>query len=108
MRTEARFEVGQLVQHRLYAYRGVVVGFDPECRADDTWYWSNATQPDRDQPWYHVLVHGAEGAAYVAEENLDAYEGGEQVLHDLVRRFFASFAGGRYQPRKDVTFPAPW
>jgi len=108
VRTEARYEVGHLVRHSLYGYRGVVVGRDPECRADDEWYWSNATQPARSQPWYHVLVHGAEGAAYVAEENLDSYDGGEQVLHDLVRRFFASFAAGRYHPRKGVRFPSPW
>lgn len=50
------FEPGQLVRHRRYGYRGVVVDRDEFCEADDEWYSKNQTQPDRDQPWYHVLV----------------------------------------------------
>jgi len=108
MRTESRFSVGQLVAHRRYGYRGVIAGWDPECRADETWYWTNRTQPDRDQPWYHVLVHGGHHTTYVAEENLEPYEGGEQVVHPLVKRLFESFGKGRYEPREDTDFPAPW
>ena len=55
----ARFQPGHLVRHRRYGYRGVVVALDLECGAGDDWYRSNRTQPDRDQPWYHVLVHGS-------------------------------------------------
>ncbi len=51
------FEPGQLVLHRRYGYRGVVVERDEFCQADDAWYSKNQTQPDRDQPWYHVLVN---------------------------------------------------
>ena len=34
------FQPGQLVQHKRYHYRGVVVAFDPNCQADDNppWY----------------------------------------------------------------------
>ena len=102
-----KFAIGQLVTHRRYHYRGAVAGFDRECHAADNWYWGNRTQPDRDQPWYHVLVHGADHTTYVAEENLEPYEGGEQVLHPLTNEVFATFSRGRYQPRDGVRFPQP-
>ena len=98
----ARFEPGQLIQHRRYAYRGVVVRADSTCEVDDDWYLSNQTQPDRAQPWYHVLVHGSSETTYVAEENLEEDHGGEQVIHPLAREFFEYFHRGRYQPRQDL------
>ena len=48
------FSVGQLVRHRRYGYRGVIVEVDTKCLAPDDWYGSNLTQPDRFQAWYHV------------------------------------------------------
>lgn len=94
--TTFQFELGTLVEHRMYGYRGAIFGRDPRCMADDEWYESNQTQPDRGQPWYHVLVHGSEHTTYVAEENLDLDGGAEQVVHPLTHRFFSGFASGRY------------
>ena len=108
MRAEGRFFPGQLVRHKRYGYRGVVGGRDSSCHADDGWYWGNRTQPDRDQPWYHILVHGGAHTTYVAEENLDPYDGAEQVMHPLTKELFASFGSGRYQPREGIAFPAQW
>ena len=34
----ARFAVGQLVQHRLFEYRGVVVDVDATFQGSDEWY----------------------------------------------------------------------
>lgn len=99
------FTIGALVCHRHYHYRGVVVGCDPRCLADDDWYLRNRTQPERDQPWYHVLVHGGEHSTYAAESNLTRDEGGEQVVHPLVRVFFEHFASGHYLPRTGIEFP---
>ena len=97
--TRFDFEIGELVQHLRYRYRGVVAGRDASCRADDSWYLRNQTQPDRDQPWYHVLVHGGEHTTYVAQENLESDIGAEQVVHPMTRSFFEYFQGGRYIPR---------
>ena len=94
-----KYSVGQLVSHMRYGYRGVVAGWDPECQANDDWYFGNRSQPARGQPWYHVLVHGGEHSTYVAEENLEPYAGGEQVMHPMTKEIFSSFSGGRYQPR---------
>ena len=102
-----RFPVGQLVAHKQDGYRGVVAGWDPVCRADEGWYAARPAPAARNQAWYHVLVHGGR-TAYVAEEDLEAYAGGEQVFHPLVRELFESFGGGRYHPRRGVRYSAPW
>ena len=51
------FTPGTLVQHKKYSYRGVIVAFDRNCLAPDSWYLKNKTQPKKNQPWYHVFVH---------------------------------------------------
>lgn len=105
MKKDFQYQVGELVQHRRYGYRGVVAGRDGECCASEEWYRSNSTLPDRGQAWYHVLVHGGRHTTYVAQENLDVDKGLEQVVHPLTRTLFESFCSGRYQTREDVTFP---
>ena len=101
-----KFRIGQLIDHQRYGYRGVVVSRDEQCRASKGWYESNLTRPARDQPWYHVLVHGGDASTYVAEENLLEDAGGEQVIHPLAATFFMYFHQGAYIPRDDVSFPA--
>lgn len=103
----ATFLPGQLVRHRRYDYRGVVVAVDDACRADHAWYWSNQSQPDRNQPWYHVLVHGSTQVTYAAQNNLEVDESKEAVDHPLVREYFAGFEGGRYR-RNGQPWPNPW
>ena len=91
-----RFRVGDVIHHRRYGYRGVIVERDQVCLADEAWYQSNQTQPGRDQPWYHVLVDDAEHTTYVAEENLEPDPSGAPVRHPMIKQVFASFFKGRY------------
>ena len=91
-----QLKVGQLVQHRRYGYRGVIVDYDLRCRAPDEWYESNQTQPDRNQPWYHVLVHGSDAVTYAAESNLTDDNSGQPIDHPLIDAFFSSFSGEHY------------
>ena len=98
-----RFRPGELVRHRRYGYRGVVVDLDLECTAPDDWYSSNQTQPGRDQPWYHVLVDRSVQTTYAAEENLVHDPGGAEIVHPLVEHFFDRFEDGRY-----VRNERPW
>ena len=98
------FEPGDLVQHRRYGYRGVVVQRDESCQADDAWYQKNNTQPDRDQPWYHVLVSDSSTCTYAASENLQADFSGQPISHPLLDYFFAAFEDGRYV-RNDQPWP---
>lgn len=98
------FEPGQLVRHRRYGYRGVVVSCDSSCQADAQWYLKNQTQPDRQQPWYHVLVDGANACTYAASQNLVADTSTDPIDHPLVAKFFESFENGHYV-RNDEPWP---
>ena len=98
------FEPGQLVVHRRYGYRGVVVAFDNTCEAEDDWYLANQTQPSRDQPWYHVLVHESEQITYAAQTSLQTDDSDQQISHPLVEHFFSAFNDGHYL-RNDEAWP---
>jgi heat shock protein HspQ len=95
--SNAAFAVGEIVHHRLFDYRGVIVDVDPEFALSDEWYEKVAkSQPPKDQPWYHVLVHGAMHATYVAERNLETDATGAPVLHPLLDQYFTGLEDGRY------------
>ena len=102
--TAPRFEVGQLVKHRRYGYRGVIVARDLTCGAEADWYLANQTQPSRDQPWYHVLVHDSEQVTYAAQTSLQGDDSGQQVVHPMIDRFFSAFSDGQYI-RNDEAWP---
>lgn len=101
--TEPKFSPGQIVRHRRYGYRGVIAAVDLRCRADHQWYVSNRTQPDQNQPWYHVLVDGAATTTYAAEENLAADPSVDPIDHPLLSAFFERLADGGY-----VRNDRPW
>ncbi len=74
------FGVGHIVHHVRYGYRGVVVGYDTTCQADNDWYvfqiQGKGYKPTRQQPWYHVLVDDSTGrpkAAFQAAGHRDAW-----------------------------------
>ena len=52
-----RFAIGELIHHRRFDYRGVIVDVDPEFQGTEEWYEQMAvSRPPKDAPWYHVLV----------------------------------------------------
>ncbi|NQU72161.1 MAG: heat shock protein HspQ [Rhodospirillales bacterium] len=93
----AKFFVGQIVRHRMFQYRGVIFDIDPEFANSDEWYDAMAqSRPPKDQPWYHVLVHGETHTTYVAERNLEDDPSGASINHPAVNIKFASYGDGRY------------
>ena len=93
----ARFRIGQLIHHRLFDYRGVVFDVDSAFSLTQEWYEQMArSRPPKDEPWYHVLVHGATHTTYVAEQNLEADASADPVSHPLISHYFDSFENGRY------------
>ena len=97
----ARYDVGQLIHHRLFDYRGVIIDVDPTYNGSEAWYRQMAhTQPPRDRPWYHVLVDGGERETYVAERNLEPDETGRPIDHPLVPKFFVALGDGGYILRR--------
>ena len=98
--SEALFSVGQLVRHRLFNYRGVVIDVDPVFMGTEEWYQAMAkSKPPRESPWYHVLVHEAVHQTYVAERNLEVDETFEPIRHPAIDTVFSGFDGRRYQRR---------
>ena len=93
----AKFAVGDLVHHRLFDYRGVVVDVDATFQSTQEWYETVAkSRPPKDRPWYHVLVHDALHTTYVAERNLEPDASSESINHPLLSQFFTHFDGKRY------------
>ena len=78
---QIRFSLGQIVKHKLYGFRGVVVAWDPKPRMDVT-NWDGLTHIERpeEKPFYHVVPDtndcirafgGPRQFRYVCQENLE-------------------------------------
>lgn len=102
---EPKFQIGEVVEHIRYQYRGLIVDFDHSCEAEQEWYQSNQTQPEQAQPWYHILVDGNQHVTYVAQSNLKPDQTDRPVVHPLLNLFFYGLDEGenRYL-RNDVPF----
>ncbi len=95
--TKSRFAVGDLIHHRLFDYRGVIVDVDATFQASEEWYEAVArSRPPKSRPWYHVLVHGASHTTYVAERNLEPDGISDPIIHPMLEHFFSRFEDGRY------------
>jgi heat shock protein HspQ len=99
----ARFKLGQVVRHRVFAFRGVIFDIDPEFNNTEEWYQSipAAVRPRKDQPFYHLFAENAESEyiAYVSEQNLLLDTSGEPVRHPQVAEVFEKDRDGSYRPR---------
>jgi heat shock protein HspQ len=93
----AKFKSGQIIHHKRFGYRGVVICVDECFQGSDEWYEKVApTHPPKDRPWYHVLVDNSAAETYVAERHLEADESNTPVQHPLVNVFFDKLREGRY------------
>ncbi len=96
-----KFTIGQIIQHKIFDYRGVVVDIDPVFNSSEEWYEKVAlSRPPKDKPWYHVLVDGGAHQTYVAEKNLEADESGRPIDRPLVSEFFNGIKDGIYVMRQ--------
>ena len=95
-----QFAIGQVVRHRIYPFRGVIVDVDPEFSNSEEWWESipEETRPRRDQPFYHLLAENDETTyiAYVSEQNLLVDQSGQPVMHPQVSDIFSGIEDGRY------------
>ena len=95
-----QFAIGQVVRHRVYPFRGVIIDIDPEFNNSEEWWQSIPAEvrPRKDQPFYHLLAENETTAyeAYVSEQNLLLDDSGEPVNHPQVEQMFGEFLGSRY------------
>jgi heat shock protein HspQ len=99
----AKFQIGQIVRHRLFSFRGVIFDIDPEFNNTEEWWLSipEAVRPHKDQPFYHLLAENSETeyVAYVSEQNLLPDDSGEPIRHSQVAEIFVKDKSGGYRPR---------
>jgi heat shock protein HspQ len=99
----AKFQIGQVVRHRVFPFRGVIFDVDPEFANTEEWW--NAipveVRPSRNQPFYHLFAENAESAyvAYVSEQNLVPDDSGEPIRHPAVHEQFSPESNGFYRPK---------
>src|SRR6476469_475193 len=102
----AKFKIGQVVRHRLYAFRGVIFDIDPVFANTEQWYQSIPAErrPRKDQSFYHLFAENAETeyVAYVSEQNLLPDNSGEPVRHPQVSEVFEKDDSGSYRRRGAV------
>jgi heat shock protein HspQ len=101
----ARFNIGDVVRHRLFDFRGVVFDIDPVFANSQEWYEAipEEARPAKDQPFYHLLAENAETAyiAYVSQQNLVTDRAAGPVDHPAIDDLFEHFADGRYRLRRE-------
>jgi heat shock protein HspQ len=105
--SEARFAIGEVVRHKLFDFRGVVVDIDPVFANSEAWYESipEDIRPPRDQPFYHLLAENDESSyvAYVSQQNLDSDADAGPVDHPSLDDMFVGFTDGRYRLRPSLS-----
>ena len=108
------FPVGTTMRHRVWNYRGVIVGYDASCMAPESWKDQMrvrllANGPD--QPFYHVLVDVRDRPGgqitYVAQENIVPSRTPCPVDHPLVSRYLQVLRASdgkswTYLPKSDL------
>ena len=96
----AKFQIGDIVRHRVYNFRGVIFDVDPEYSNTEEWWESipEKVRPRKDQPFYHLLAENDDTGyiAYVSEQNLLVDERGKPVSHPQIGDFFTGREDGRY------------
>lgn len=99
----AKYQIGQIVRHRIFPFRGVIFDVDPVFNNTEEWYQSipEDIRPTKNQPFYHILAENEETEyiAYVSEQNLLPDASGKPVRHPQVDEIFERDADGNYQPR---------
>ena len=96
----ARFNIGDVVKHRLFGFRGVVFDIDPVFANSEEWYDAipESARPDKHQPFYHLLAENGESSyvAYVSQQNLVTDDSDEPVDHPAISGMFSAYADGKY------------
>lgn len=100
-----KYRIGQVVKHKTWGYRGVIIGWDPVAKAPDNWlremhpadkhHW-------RTMPNYAILVDTRDRQSpqrtYVPEENIEIISN-SKIIHPELDDYFEQFDGAQYLPR---------
>jgi heat shock protein HspQ len=99
----AKFQLGQVVRHRIYPFRGIIFDVDPVFNSTEEWWESipEEIRPKKEQPFYHLLAENAdtEYVAYVSEQNLLPDTTGTPLRHPQVKELFTAGSDGQYRAK---------
>ena len=100
------FNIGDIVKHRIYPFRGVIVDVDPEFSNTEEWYQSIPAEirPSRNQPYYHLMAENTETfyTAYVSQQNLVDDGDNAPLEHPDLDEIFSGMEKGKYHLRNEV------
>jgi heat shock protein HspQ len=103
----ARYQIGQVVRHRTFPFRGVIFDVDPQFANSEEWYQSipEEVRPRKDQPYYHLFAENERThyVAYVSEQNLLPDDSPVPLTHPDIQDLFEPTSDGSYVLRKSVT-----
>lgn len=101
----AKFNIGDVLKHRLFEFRGVVFDIDPVFANSEEWYEAipEHVRPAKDQPFYHLLAENEDSSylAYVSQQNLLHDDSDEPIDHPAIGGIFDSYGSGRYTLRPE-------
>ena len=101
----ARFNIGDVVRHRLLEFRGVVFDVDPVFANSEEWYQSipEDVRPAKEQPFYHLFAENSDSSyiAYVSQQNLVRDDSDELVDHPAIPGLFDGYEDGHYHLRRE-------
>jgi len=102
MNRVAKFQIGQVVRHRVYPFRGVIFDVDPTFNNTDQWYEAIPIEirPRKDQPFYHLYAENEQTVyeAYVSEQNLLIDDSQVALRHPAIALDFVVAESGQYLP----------
>ena len=103
---EPLFSIGDIVKHRIYPFRGVIIDVDPEFSNTEEWYQSIPAEirPSRKQPYYHLMAENTETfyTAYVSQQNLINDGENGPLEHPDLEEMFSGMDKGKYHLRNEV------
>ncbi|XP_067946355.1 uncharacterized protein [Watersipora subatra] len=101
----ALYRVGQVITHKKYGYRGVIVGWDPHAKAPEKWLAVNHPTDSKVAqvyPNYAVLVDVRDRPeaqlTYVAQDNIKLATN-TRIIHPDRDRYFDEYDGTKYLAR---------
>ena len=100
------FNIGDIVKHRIYPFRGVIVDVDPEFSNTEEWYQSIPAdlRPSKKQPFYHLMAENSETfySAYVSQQNIIMDSDNGPVHHPDLEHMFSGIQKGKYLLKPQV------
>ncbi|NDH09122.1 MAG: heat shock protein HspQ [Gammaproteobacteria bacterium] len=91
---QTRFNIGQLVRHKMHGYQAVIVDvdglFQPSGRANPH---TIRQKFSKSGPWYRLLVHESNLVTYVDENELELLPSKQAIAHPNIKDFLIKQSG---------------